>query len=57
MMQSGKGNKIIDKVGKLKRRLDIRDKVERRRNVIRNVEVREMNRRKPVEDILGVVGR
>lgn len=54
-MQNGKGNKIIDKIDKLKRRLDIRDKVERRRNVIKNVEVREMDRRKPVEEILGVV--
>lgn len=47
----------MDKVGELERRLDIREKEERRRNVvIREVEVREGDRRKAVEEILGVVG-
>lgn len=45
----------MDKVDELERRLDIREKEERRRNmVIRDVEVREGSRRKAVEKILGV---
>jgi len=51
------GNKIIDKVGELERRLDTREREERRRNVvIRDVEVKEGGRRKAVEEILGIVG-
>lgn len=47
----------MDKVGELEKRLDIREKEERTRNVvIREVEVREGDRRKAVEEILGVVG-
>lgn len=41
----------MDKVGELERRLDIREKEERRRNVvIRDVEVIEGGRRKAVEE-------
>lgn len=56
MQNGGGGNKIMDKVGELERRLDIREKEERRRNVvIRDAEVIEGGRRKAVEEILGVV--
>lgn len=61
LMQNGVGgNKIMDKVWKvdeLERRLDIREKEERRRNMlIRDVEIREGSGRKVIEKILGVVG-
>lgn len=50
------GNKIMDKVSELDRRLDIREKEERRRNVIiGDVEVKEGKRRKAVKKILGVM--
>lgn len=46
----------MEKMGELERRLKIREKEETRRNVvIREVDVREGERRKAVEEILGVV--
>lgn len=48
----------MDKVSELDRRLDIREKEERRRNVvIGDVEVKEGKRRKAVKEILGVMKR
>lgn len=48
------GSRIMEK---MERRLKIREKEETRRNVvIREVDVREGERRKAVEEILGVVG-
>lgn len=47
----------MEKVGELERRLEIREKEERKWNVIiREVDVREGERRKAVEEILGVMG-
>lgn len=51
------GNKIMNKVSELDRRLDIRERQERRRNVvIRDVEVKEGKRRKAVKEILSNEG-
>lgn len=47
----------MKEMSELERRLKIREKEETRRNVvIREVDVREGERRKAVEEILGVVG-
>lgn len=48
------GSRIMEKMGELERRLKIREKEETRRNVV----IREVEgeRRKAVEEILGVVG-
>lgn len=51
------GRKIIDKVREMERRMEVKEKKERRRNVIiKGIEVKEGGRRERVEKILGEIG-